>query len=226
MRGRSTRNTKHTHGLTMNCALLANNRNTLKDVGACTSTTVSITTRIHHYIVFAAAVSLQPINLSALYRLSCCPPPDLSLNTLERIHTTQDMACVSDIDLATLHRNRLEERVHYKLSWWARRIITDTQKQLKNHRNVILSTGRSLRGRQQQQPTARSTASGGALPDTTTIHPSAERCHRGQRINAAESAFNLEQKEREAEQRLLENCCYKKDDYFTTERRRRSGTWP
>lgn len=153
---------------------------------------------------------------------------DLSLNTLERIHTTQDMACVSDIDLATLHRNRLEERVHYKLSWWARRIITDTQKQLKNHRNVILSTGRSLRGRQQQQPTARSTASsvGGALPDTTTIHPSAERCHRGQRINAAESAFNLEQKEREAEQRLLENCCYKKDDYFTTERRRRSGTWP
>lgn len=31
------------------------------------------------------------------------------------------MACLSDIDLATLHRLRLNERVHYKLSWWNRR---------------------------------------------------------------------------------------------------------
>lgn len=30
------------------------------------------------------------------------------------------MACLSDIDLATLHRSRLEERVHYKLSSWNR----------------------------------------------------------------------------------------------------------
>lgn len=36
------------------------------------------------------------------------------------------MSCLSDIDLATLHRTRLEERVHYKLSWWTRR-RTDKQ---------------------------------------------------------------------------------------------------
>lgn len=30
------------------------------------------------------------------------------------------MACVSDVDLATLHRARLEERVHYKLSYTTR----------------------------------------------------------------------------------------------------------
>lgn len=30
------------------------------------------------------------------------------------------MSCLSDIDLATLHQSRLNERVHYKLSWWNR----------------------------------------------------------------------------------------------------------
>lgn len=40
------------------------------------------------------------------------------------------MSCLSDIDLATLHRTRLEERVHYKLSWWTRRL---TDKQTNNY---------------------------------------------------------------------------------------------
>lgn len=35
------------------------------------------------------------------------------------------MAYLSDVDLATLHRSRLEERVHYKLStWWNHRSAT------------------------------------------------------------------------------------------------------
>ncbi|KAL1390247.1 hypothetical protein pipiens_012486 [Culex pipiens pipiens] len=36
-----------------------------------------------------------------------------------------EMAYLSDVDLATLHRSRLEERVHYKLStWWNHRSAT------------------------------------------------------------------------------------------------------
>ncbi|XP_055619699.1 NAD kinase-like isoform X1 [Toxorhynchites rutilus septentrionalis] len=36
------------------------------------------------------------------------------------------MAYLSDVDLATLHRSRLEERVHYKLSsWWQRSATVD-----------------------------------------------------------------------------------------------------
>lgn len=48
------------------------------------------------------------------------------------------MAYLSDVDLATLHRSRLEERVHYKLSsWWHRSATLDSstgqsQSQYKN----------------------------------------------------------------------------------------------
>lgn len=166
------------------------------------------------------------------------------------------MACVSDIDLATLHRNRLEERVHYKLSWWARRIITDTQKQLKNHRNVILSGGRSqprhngtdcttrTPATDQRQPSAHQTKSAHAAakhstahrrtaddeceattttPTVPALHPAIERRFGQLHNRPDERTANSEQNEREAERRLLENCG---DDYFSMERRRRSGTWP
>jgi hypothetical protein len=35
------------------------------------------------------------------------------------------MAYLSDIDLATLHKKRLEEKNHYKLSWYNRRFYDD-----------------------------------------------------------------------------------------------------
>ncbi|XP_058466884.1 NAD kinase-like isoform X1 [Malaya genurostris] len=38
------------------------------------------------------------------------------------------MAYLSDVDLATLHRSRLEERVHYKLSSWHRSATVDVSK--------------------------------------------------------------------------------------------------
>lgn len=48
------------------------------------------------------------------------------------------MSCKSDVDLATLHKTRLEERVHYKLSWWARR-FSEKQKHFKNLKNLVVS---------------------------------------------------------------------------------------
>lgn len=39
------------------------------------------------------------------------------------------MAYLSDIDLATLHKKRLEEKNHYKLSWYNRRFYDDEMTQ-------------------------------------------------------------------------------------------------
>lgn len=52
------------------------------------------------------------------------------------------MACLSDIDLATLHRTRLEERVHYKLSYTTRHYgnMGSFVKQTKNKSNTELKT--------------------------------------------------------------------------------------
>lgn len=41
------------------------------------------------------------------------------------------MSCLSDIDLATLHQLRLNERVDYKLSWWNRPTVVGQQR--RNH---------------------------------------------------------------------------------------------
>lgn len=56
------------------------------------------------------------------------------------LHTmnTQKMSYFSDIDLATLHRTRLNERIQYKLSWFNRRqkyYIPPTTKQTYKHRD-------------------------------------------------------------------------------------------
>lgn len=39
------------------------------------------------------------------------------------------MSCLSDIDLATLHQLRLNERVHYKLSWWNRPSVVQQRRE-------------------------------------------------------------------------------------------------
>lgn len=115
------------------------------------------------------------------------------------------MSCMSDVDLATLHRNRLEERVHYKLSWWARRLINDRQKQLKNNRNSHIMNngciGNDCHARASNNETITSQRPGRNAQRTTA------------------------QRNDETDERLIENC-FADDDYFTMQRRRRSGTWP
>lgn len=117
------------------------------------------------------------------------------------------MSCMSDVDLATLHRNRLEERVHYKLSWWARRLINDRQKQLKNNRNShIMNHGCIVND-------CHSRAAGNNETTSRRLRPG---CN-AERTTALRSE--------ETDERLIENC-FADDDYFTMQRRRRSGTWP
>lgn len=58
-------------------------------------------------------------------------------NELQTMNT-QKMSYFSDIDLATLHRTRLNERIQYKLSWFNRRqkyYIPPTTKQTYKHRD-------------------------------------------------------------------------------------------
>lgn len=148
------------------------------------------------------------------------------------------MACLSDVDLATLHRNRLEERVHYKLSWWARRVISDTQKQIKNHRNVLLSgacNGARLRSnnvREAQRSTTHQLHTPYQQSQQRWRSVALQQQQQQSNANATETAEEKQrqleqqqQREREAEQRLIDNC-FRDDDYFTAEHRRRSGTWP
>ena len=46
------------------------------------------------------------------------------------------MAYLSDIDLATLHKKRLDEKNQYKLSWWTRRFYDeDDHPQLADYHN-------------------------------------------------------------------------------------------
>lgn len=55
------------------------------------------------------------------------------------------MAYLSDVDLATLHRSRLEERVHYKLSsWWQRSAtVGGVPKQIQTQHVVVNGTAPS-----------------------------------------------------------------------------------
>lgn len=160
------------------------------------------------------------------------------------------MACVSDIDLATLHRNRLEERVHYKLSWWARRMISNT---LNERTNTTTSDTNGIRhdgipkhntlinlsSPASQTPTTTTTTNryNGLPPQSPPTITGRGRRHtdrhrdivrQNNQNNGNESldgieddleTFNLN------DRRIYENR-YKDEDYFTTERRRRSGTWP
>lgn len=107
---------------------------------------------------------------------------------------------MSDIDLATLHKTRLEERVNYKFSWLSRRLISDKQKQIKNSRNVILSNN--------------------AIGDSG-INYANSNCNLTSDLNSSDSALRNDA----IDARLIENCT-NDDDYFVTQRRRRSGTWP
>lgn len=127
------------------------------------------------------------------------------------------MACMSDIDLATLHKSRLEERVNYKLSWWARRLISDKQKQIKNHKNVILSNGYTTTNHHQSHHN-------GHCSESDLLNHS--NCMHNSRVSSDEHVeCSSPANDQEIDARLIDNCD-KDDDYFTTQRRRRSGTWP
>lgn len=124
---------------------------------------------------------------------------------------------MSDIDLATLQKNRLEERVHYKLSWWARR-LSDKQKHLflKNNYNVTQraigygsaggagagdGNGGGENGRKPKPEIIKK-----SLVNENSIIKN-ENCNNVNKHNGSMSKSD-------------------EDETFVTSKRRRSGTWP
>lgn len=118
------------------------------------------------------------------------------------------MACLSDIDLATLHKTRLEERVNYKLSWWTER------------RNSRHSDGLNDIARKCLEYNAKNNivniqngVLNGNLSNCNILN---EKLDRLALKNASDKLLNGDR-----------NCENENFEYFTsTTRRRRSGTWP
>lgn len=107
------------------------------------------------------------------------------------------MAYMSDIDLATLHKTRLEEKVNYKLSW------------LTNHKTR--PTGSLMVIDQAQQPKA-------YCHQWKTVN-------RGENGAVVESKSAGTKKI--CDKRLDDFDDLSDEGYFSSEtRRRRSGTWP
>lgn len=136
------------------------------------------------------------------------------------------MSCLSDIDLATLHRTRLEERVHYKLSWWTRRL---TDKQTNNYcrqsqlNNLNRSTNVTIISQIETQRIENSVVTATTVSDRSRI-PAVDESNGGQtnghcnghRLDRFKGLLNS----------VDDNDTSIEVDHFPTLRRRRSGTWP
>lgn len=118
------------------------------------------------------------------------------------------MYCLSDIDLPTLHKTRLEERVHYKLSWWTRRLLNE-----KKERQSMISRVNHTKRYNQRNLTD--------LKNTDSVDSILERCGTDDGTSSELDFLNCETP--------YKNQVNIDDDdgYFSsTTRRRRSGTWP
>ncbi|XP_030563576.1 NAD kinase-like isoform X4 [Drosophila novamexicana] len=116
------------------------------------------------------------------------------------------MACRSDIDLATLHQNRLEERWHYGLAWCGAH-GSSQQQQLTHYNELLIRQS----GNQHRQRVSKS-GSYYKVYDANNTSAAASRV----KENAAKDHQN------KALDRLDDDSSY----FTSTTRRRRSGTWP
>lgn len=162
------------------------------------------------------------------------------------------MAYMSDIDLATLHKTRLEEKVNYKLSWLAQ------QKPQTSHTSIDYSVARSKTYNTHRKLTRAVTDN---RCNTAAASPLAATANNGKTCRGGQSDSNLllaKKKSGAGKQQVVEHSGNKEpecdiyvkniekelmmrdsvvgidlvdnlsdDGYFSSEtRRRRSGTWP
>lgn len=130
------------------------------------------------------------------------------------------MAYLSDIDLATLHKKRLEEKNHYKLSWYNRRFYDDEisreqRSSLKLEEHKVKSKVTAV---------ADSSLAAAKSKAKTTLPVKQAR--------VANDMVEDEATERKSSARSIVNCIrgpeIYDEGYFSspTLNRRRSGTWP
>lgn len=146
------------------------------------------------------------------------------------------MAYMSDIDLATLHKTRLEEKVNYKLSWWTN----------SNKNNVKLdddskSTSTKQYNCHKKKPVVKSNGTGKSVCSNKKLIVGEKRDEivnkkEIERVTKTPLNENFDNKYVEKPIKNKYECKYKAsldfddlsdDGYFSSEtRRRRSGTWP
>lgn len=158
---------------------------------------------------------------------------------------------MSDIDLATLHKTRLEEKVNYKLSWWANTKNNNNAK----HNNSIdgccdMKSAAKQYNCHKKKPVVKLSSSNTAVIATGTNSKSvcekspSKKTSSDKIVNQAKKVdmervggYNCDNNY--GKQQQIKNkyeCKYKSssefddlsdDGYFSSEtRRRRSGTWP
>ncbi|KAH8384837.1 hypothetical protein KR093_009664 [Drosophila rubida] len=124
------------------------------------------------------------------------------------------MACRSDIDLATLHQHRLEERLHYGFAWCSGAHGSSQQQQQQQrltHYNEQLIRHSATQQRQR-------------LANTSGYYKLDDRQPTGADSVACKVKENIANNNQQQSQQQAED---EYDSYFTsTTRRRRSGTWP
>lgn len=117
------------------------------------------------------------------------------------------MAYLSDIDLATLHKKRLEEKNNYKLSSWYNRRFYDEENCRETHSSIMIDRHRvkskvSVEGKETTKSKTKSSP--------TNIQTSTKSVDDGEKLKIDQSSHVYD------------------EGYFSssTLNRRRSGTWP
>lgn len=124
------------------------------------------------------------------------------------------MAYLSDIDLATLHKKRLDEKNHYKLSWYNRRFYDD---EMSHEQQSVKS----------EEHKVKSKVGTSAKSSTTKAKVNAEQVNARtlQKSRATNDVNAISSHDRSNGHRSPE---FYDEGYFSspTLNRRRSGTWP
>lgn len=138
------------------------------------------------------------------------------------------MAYLSDIDLATLHKKRLDEKNHYKLSWYNRRFYDDDI-DCEQHISVKPEEHKvkSKVGSSAKPTKAKSNAS--QMNTKTSCEQSARASNDGNNDIPQSAVAN----KGVGCNRILNSNSIKGNDFYDegyfsspTPNRRRSGTWP
>lgn len=134
------------------------------------------------------------------------------------------MAHLSEIDLATLHKKRLDEKNHYKLSWYNRRFYDDDEMNREQH----ISRHDQHKVKSKVGSSVRSAKAKTNVPQVNVKAPSAAPARAANDGKSPiKSALSKSCERRTNEDRHRSPDFYD-EGYFSspTMNRRRSGTWP
>lgn len=129
------------------------------------------------------------------------------------------MAYLSDIDLATLHKKRLDEKNHYKLSWYNRRFYDDEL----SHQQQSISLKREEHKVKSKVGAKTSKAKANVSNENSTSAKTELALNDGN-----ENIAQVENKISDCTANRNRSPDFYDEGYFSspTPNRRRSGTWP